>query len=77
MRFLVRAERGSLIEVAWAVERDHHPVAVGVMEVETAGDGASAHDTLALQAFACASAYRRQVHGRPGFVAQIASAAHR
>lgn len=77
VRLLVRGERGSLVEIAWAVERDHHPVAVGVMEVETDGAGVGAGDALALQVFACASAYARQVHGRPGFVGQITAAVHR
>ena len=80
VRLLVRGERGSLVQVAWALERDHHPVAVGVIEVgvtdvETSGESMSAGDALALQAFACASAYVRQVHRR-GFVDQIAVSAH-
>jgi hypothetical protein len=76
VRLLVKGERGSLVEIAWAVERDHHPVAVGVMEVETGCAGVGAGDALALQAFACASAYVRQVHRRPGFVGQITTSAH-
>src|ERR1035437_2028364 len=61
-RFLVKAERGGVVEIAWAVERNHHPVAVGTMEIAPGGTGATAGDTLARQAHACAGAYLRQSH---------------
>jgi hypothetical protein len=57
-RFMVRAAHGSIVDIAWAVERNHHPVAVGHLEIETtfaAGD-----DLLARQAHACATSYMRQ-----------------
>jgi hypothetical protein len=28
-RFMIKADQAGLIEVAWSLERDHHPVAVG------------------------------------------------
>src|SRR5580698_6290297 len=37
VRLLVRAERGGFVEIAWAVERNHHPVAVGNIEIAMAG----------------------------------------
>jgi hypothetical protein len=64
VRFMVRAERGGVVEIAWAVERNHHPVAVGVAQVgvnqvEIATDAIPVGDVLARQARACATAYRR------------------
>src|SRR4051794_31478367 len=32
-RFLVKSDRGGIVEVQWSLERNHHPVAVGTMEV--------------------------------------------
>jgi hypothetical protein len=65
-RFMVRAAHGSMVDIAWAVERNHHPVAVGCMEIETTF--APGADLLARQAHACARSYMRQT--------QIAVAAH-
>jgi len=59
-RFMVRAARGDIVEIAWAVERNHHPVAVGTVEVDTRAMPAAVADVLARQAYACASAYARQ-----------------
>ncbi len=60
-RFLVQAEGDGWIEVAWATERDHHPVAVGTLRVETGGGaGAAGTEPLERQARAFASAYLRQ-----------------
>ena len=66
VRFMVRAARGSTVDIAWAVERNHHPVAVGCMEIEAGR--APGDDLLARQAHACARSYLRQT--------QIAGAAH-
>jgi hypothetical protein len=74
-RFMVRAARGSIVNIAWAVERNHHPVAVGCMEVETLGP-APGDDLLALQAHACARSYMRQTQGGQENTGQIAVAAH-
>jgi hypothetical protein len=74
-RFMIRGARGSIVDVAWAVERNHHPVAVGRMEIETA-DPAPASDLLARQAHACASAYARQAHGAQEYPGRIAAVAH-
>jgi hypothetical protein len=65
-RFMVRAAHGSIVDISWAVERNHHPVAVGRMEIETILEPGD--DLLARQAHACARAYMRQT--------QIAVAAH-
>jgi len=76
VRLLVRGERGSVVEIAWAVERNHHPVAVGTLEIETGAEVTTAEDTLARQGRACAEAYTRRAHGSPAFVGRIAAAAH-
>src|SRR6185312_14557901 len=68
VRVLVRADDGRHVQVAWAIERDHHPVAVGVETVEVAAgdvDPSGSPDALAAQVRACASAYARQTHARP------------
>lgn len=68
-RFMIRAAQGSVVEIAWALERNHHPVAVGRMEIDTAGYRTADEDTLTCQAGACARAYMRQ--------SRIAAVAHR
>ena len=56
-RFLIKADRDGVIEIAWASERDHHPVAVGTLLLtEAPGD----NEPLERQARACAAAYLRQ-----------------
>ena len=57
-RFLVRSDRDGWIEVAWATERNHHPVAVGTLRLAT--EGPAETEPLERQARAFASAYRRQ-----------------
>jgi hypothetical protein len=57
IRVLVKANRGGTIEVAWSMERNHHPVAVGSVEVT---GSASCDQPLERQARACAEAYLRQ-----------------
>jgi hypothetical protein len=56
-RFLIRADRDGVIEVAWASERNHHPVAVGTVQVTEASEG---NEPLERQARACVAAYLRQ-----------------
>jgi hypothetical protein len=54
-RFLVRSDDGASIEVAWASERNHHPLAVGVFRIDRnlpPPNGALEH-----QARACAASY--------------------
>lgn len=75
-RFMVRAARGHVVEIAWALERNHHPVAVGTIEIDTGLTPSGTGDVLARQAYACASAYVRQLPGRPVYVRQIATTAH-
>jgi hypothetical protein len=59
-RFLVTADRGAIIEVAWSLERDHHPVGVGTLQVAVDGrDDPGA--PLERQARACATSYLRRV----------------
>jgi len=41
-RFLIGKRSFEGIEVAWSIERDHHPVAVGTLLLREAGAGASA-----------------------------------
>ena len=40
-RFLIRKRSFEGIEVAWSIERDHHPVAVGTLLVTEASAGAA------------------------------------
>jgi len=56
-RFLVKSDSGGSIEVAWSTERDHHPVAVGILHL-TPGAAAS-QIPLERQAAACAETYLR------------------
>ena len=88
VRLLVRAERAGVVEIAWAVERNHHPVAVGNLEIATnptgtttgemeAGPAETAPpDPLSRQAYACAVAYMRQMHPCPAPVGRMAAGMH-
>jgi hypothetical protein len=79
VRVLVRADDGRQVQVAWAIERDHHPVAVGVETVEVvAGEVTPARSptALAAQLRACAAAYTRQTHARPAIPRRNAAVAH-
>lgn len=58
LRFLVRSDDGRFVEVAWAEERNHHPVAVGTLQV--ARTDFVAATPLEHQARACAAGYLRQ-----------------
>jgi hypothetical protein len=58
MRFLVKSHRGGAVEVAWSIERNHHPVAVGSIEVT---ETMTTEQPLERQARACADAYLRQI----------------
>ena len=55
-RFLVRSERDGVVEIAWSTERNHHPVAVGVLQVA----GPASNDPLPRQAQAYAASYLRR-----------------
>jgi len=59
-RFLVTADRGAIIEVAWSLERDHHPVGVGTLQVAV-DERAVPAGPLEFQARACAISYLRRV----------------
>ena len=59
LRFLVRAHRGETVEVAWAIERNHHPVAVGSIGIT--GMPVPDRSPLESQARACAAAFLRQI----------------
>jgi hypothetical protein len=54
---LVKSDRKGIVEVAWAIERNHHPVQVGTEQVN---GKLSSTETLAVQAFAVAEQYRNQ-----------------
>jgi hypothetical protein len=58
-RFLIKADRDGVIQIAWSSERDHHPVAVGTLEITPASPPGT---PLERQAHACVSAYLRQRH---------------
>lgn len=74
VRLLIRADDGHAVEVAWSIERDHHPVAVGVEIVQISVEAASS--PLAAQVHACARSYARQTQSRPVFTGRTAVAAH-
>ncbi len=76
VRLLVYEAHGSLVQISWAVERNHHPVAVGRLEVETGHARERQTDPLGAQTYACAAAYVRQTSGNPGWVDRSATAAH-
>ena len=57
-RFLVRADDGVTIEVAWAAERNHHPLAAGTLRITRVLE--PANGPLEHQARACATAYLHQ-----------------
>jgi hypothetical protein len=59
-RFLVKREYSGVVEVAWSLERNHHPVAVGVIEVAANAAEITQPNPLSRQAQACAAAYLRQ-----------------
>jgi hypothetical protein len=64
LRFLIKANRDGVVDVAWSSERNHHPVAVGTLAVDCRnGTMESTIDQtgpLERQARACAVAYLRQ-----------------
>lgn len=55
--FLIKSARDGVVEVAWALDRNHHPVKVGAVLVN--GERAS-DEILDRQAFAIAEHYRDQ-----------------
>jgi hypothetical protein len=57
-QFLVQSERDGVIEVAWAVEKNHHPVAVGTTQIS--GGPSGCEDLVSRQARAFAANYSRQ-----------------
>jgi hypothetical protein len=57
-QFLVKADRDGVIEVSWAIEKNHHPVAVGTLQISSP-PGPSA-TPLQHQASAFATNYLRQ-----------------
>ena len=58
-RFAIKAKRGGAVEVAWSSERNHHPVAVGMLTVN--GAAATGVSPLERQARVYAEAYMRQI----------------
>lgn len=57
-QFLVTSDRDGVIEVSWAVEQNHHPVAVGTLQISFPGP--SSAPPLQQQARAFAANYLRQ-----------------
>jgi len=60
-RFIIRAHRDNVIDVAWSSERDHHPVAGGMLSVSSAAAGENETEPLERQARIWADAYIRQI----------------
>jgi hypothetical protein len=56
-QYLIQSDRDGVIEVAWSLERNHHPVAVGVMAVLPGQTGATPRER---QALALVAAYLNQ-----------------
>jgi hypothetical protein len=59
-RFLVKANRAGVVDVAWSSERNHHPVAVGTLAVDCRS-AVTDVEPLERQARVCAAAYLRQI----------------
>jgi hypothetical protein len=57
-QFLVRADRDGVIEVSWAIEKNHYPVAVGTLQISSTP--APSDPPLQHQARAFAANYLRQ-----------------
>jgi len=53
----VKSDHDGVVEIAWSLERNHHPVAVGVFAGDTGNGGNHAPE---IQAIALANAYLRQ-----------------
>ena len=58
VRFLIKSDRDGIIDVAWSLERNHHPLAVGSIAV--AVDAPVSNDPLARQALAVVAAYSKR-----------------
>ena len=58
-RFAIKANRSTAIDVAWSSERNHHPVAVGMVTVN--GAAVAEASPLERQARVYADAYLRQI----------------
>jgi hypothetical protein len=77
VRFMVKNFRdGVVVEIAWSVERDHHPVAVGTLDVVTGASADSASSVLQRQARACAEVYARRVQELPSSPLRTATDMH-
>jgi hypothetical protein len=61
-RFLIKANRDGVVDVAWSSERNHHPVAVGTLIVDCRNATSNA-GPLERQARVHAAAYLRQIGG--------------
>src|SRR5689334_11745773 len=59
-RFLVKSDRGGIVEVQWSLERNHHPVAVGTLEIAVDRTAGTEHP-LERQARACAESCLRRL----------------
>ena len=59
VQFLVKADRDDVIEVSWAIERNHHPIAVGTLQISSTPLSQSG-PPLQYQARAFAANYLRQ-----------------
>ena len=57
-RFFIKSHRDSVVDVAWSSERDHHPVAVGNLSIESRTVPGTPLET---QAHTFAAAYLRQI----------------
>jgi len=58
VQFLVKADRDGVIEVSWAIEKNHHPIAVGTLQISSPPP--SSVPPLQHQARAFAANYLRQ-----------------
>lgn len=60
-RFIIRSHSHGAVEVGWATEANHHPLAVGVMSLQAAPNGPQTRDqTMQRQAQAFVASYLRR-----------------
>ena len=65
IRFTLQGQTAGSIQVAWALDRDHHPVDAGVDDVPAGNPGIPPTEPRAAQVAACVASYLRRVESPP------------
>lgn len=60
-QFLIESDRDGIVEVAWAIEKNHHPVAIGTLQISATTPPSP--EPLNHQARAFVASYARQKGG--------------